>query len=71
MAIIDDREKIGVAIESLPNGTFLYVNGQLFLKASPTCCVDLQTGLQAPFNPFCAVQPVTVDIFIRSNRALT
>ena len=68
MAVIDDRDETGVEIRTLPNGTFLLVKGQLFLKASPTCCVDLQTGLQAPFNPFCQVQPVEVDIFIRRNK---
>jgi hypothetical protein len=68
MAIIDDRPQTGVQIERLHTGTFFLSKSQLFLKADDELCIDLQSGAKAPFDPRCFVTPVTVDIFIRSNK---
>lgn len=67
MAIIDDRPTIGVKILSLDVGSFFLSKGQLFLKADTDLVIDLQRGVNVLFDKRCAVQPVSIDIFIRSN----
>ena len=68
MAIIDDRPPTGIKIETLDAGTFFLSKGQLFLKACKNLVIDLQKGTTPNFDERCLVQPVTVDIFIRSNK---
>jgi hypothetical protein len=67
MAIIDDRPQTGIKIGCLDAGTFFLKKGQLFLKASNDLVIDLQNCTTANFDERCLVQPVKVDIFIRSN----
>ncbi len=69
MAIIDDRPQTGVRMEDLDIGTFFLSKSQLFLLAGHDLCIDLQSGARAKFDPRCFVTPVTVDIFIRSNKS--
>lgn len=71
MAIIDDRPQTGVAIKTLDAGTFFLLKSQLFLLAGDDLIIDCQRGTRASFDPRCWemwVQPVSVDIFIRSNK---
>jgi hypothetical protein len=68
MAIYDDRPETGVRICCLDVGTYFLSKSQLFLKASDEICVDLQAGAGVPFDENCFVQPVSIDIFIRSNK---
>ena len=67
MAIIDDRPLVGVKILSLDVGSFFLSKGQLFLKAHTDLVIDLQRGVNVLFDQGCVVQPVAIDIFIRSN----
>ena len=68
MAIIDDRPQTGTKIERLLSGDFFLSRGNLYLKASDDLVIDLQTGTKINFDRRCLVQPVSVDIFIRSNK---
>lgn len=68
MAIIDDRPPTGVKIGSLDAGTFFLSKGELFLKACNNLVIDLQNCTQPNFDERCLVTPVSVDIFIRSNK---
>jgi len=68
MAIIDDRPQTGTKIERLLSGDFFLSRGNLYLKASDDLVIDLQTGTKTNFDQRCLVQPVNVDIFIRSNK---
>jgi hypothetical protein len=68
MAIIDDRPQTGVAIGTLDEGTFFLSRGTLYFKVESNVVIDLQHGRRISFEPRTCVQPVTVDIFIRSNK---